>query len=114
MGEKESGLSVAQRLQNKKQRAMEDLDRGDDHDTLLDSIKNAANDFHSRQQHMDEMLKSTLKEKQQLAQGKIAESAQNDAVKRQVSDYIVKGNEPHRRMAMDAELMEMHPVPEPE
>ena len=49
-GGRVTSVSVAQRIQNKKQRAMEDAERGDDHDALLSDIKNAANDFHSRQQ----------------------------------------------------------------
>lgn len=45
-----SGLSVAERLQNKKQRAIEEMERGDDHNALMNAIKDAADDFHSRQQ----------------------------------------------------------------
>ena len=44
-------------------------------------------------QQMDQLLKQSLNEKQQLAQGKIAKSAQQDAVKRQVSEDVVNGRD---------------------
>merc|ERR1712113_1126697 len=51
------GLSVAQRIENKKQKAIEEMERGDDHSALMNAIKSAAGDFRNRQQQMDELLK---------------------------------------------------------
>lgn len=68
-------------------------------------------------QQMDQLLKPTLKEKQQLAQGKIADSAQLDAVKKQVSENLVKGTDQNEfqqhqpgMMPMEPEMMEMEQV----
>merc|ERR1711941_242443 len=53
------GLSVAQRIENKKQRAIEEMEKGDDHSALMNAIKSAAGDFRARQQQIDDLLKET-------------------------------------------------------
>eukprot|EP00485_Elphidium_margaritaceum_P019093 CAMPEP_0202727810 /NCGR_PEP_ID=MMETSP1385-20130828/185307_1 /ASSEMBLY_ACC=CAM_ASM_000861 /TAXON_ID=933848 /ORGANISM="Elphidium margaritaceum" /LENGTH=1480 /DNA_ID=CAMNT_0049394053 /DNA_START=107 /DNA_END=4549 /DNA_ORIENTATION=- len=83
-----AGMSVADRVSDKKKRAREEEEKGN---LLFLDIQNAANAFAQRQESMQSKLEATLKEKRQLAQGKISASAQKDAIKRRVSAQVVEG-----------------------
>eukprot|EP01083_Nonionella_stella_P269261 910901_1 len=82
-------MSISDRIAQKKKKAIEDEEKGN---LLFLDIKNAANNFANRQAQMALKLESTLKEKQQLAKGKVSASAQKDAIKRRVSAQVVDGD----------------------
>eukprot|EP01084_Bolivina_argentea_P049125 90399_1 len=84
-----SKMSISDRIAQKKKKAIEDEEKGN---LLFLDIKNAANNFANRQAQMALKLESTLKEKQQLAKGKVSASAQKDAIKRRVSAQVVDGD----------------------